>query len=169
MATIDPVDAITEQWRRERADLDSSPMQVLGRISRIAAIVQRELDRAFSKHGLVSGDFDVLATIRRSGPPYRLTPGELSRSTMVTTGGMTKRLDRLEALGLIRRAPDPKDRRGRLIALTPDGRELVDRALETHLENEEALLDGLSLAKRRRLASLLRELLVGLERRSTVA
>jgi DNA-binding MarR family transcriptional regulator len=141
-------------------------MEVLGRISRIAAIVQRELDRAFARHGLVSGDFDVLATIRRAGPLYRLTPGELSRSTMVTTGGMTKRLDRLEALGLIRRAPDPSDRRGRLIALTPDGRELVDRAVETHIENEEGLLEGLSPAKRRQLASLLRDLLVSLERRA---
>jgi DNA-binding MarR family transcriptional regulator len=166
MAARDPVDAITEQWRRERTDLDPSPMEVLGRISRIAAIVQRELDRAFARHGLVSGDFDVLATIRRAGPLYRLTPGELSRSTMVTTGGMTKRLDRLEALGLIRRAPDPSDRRGRLIALTPDGRELVDRAVETHIENEEGLLEGLSPAKRRQLASLLRDLLVSLERRA---
>ena len=166
MPTDDAVDAITGQWRRERADLDPSPMEVLGRISRIAAIVQRELDRAFAQYGLVSGDFDVLATIRRAAPLYRLTPGELSRSTMVTTGGMTKRLDRLEALGLIRRAPDPNDRRGRLIALTPDGRELVDRAVETHLENEEGLLDDLPAAKRRQLASLLRDLLVSLERRA---
>lgn len=162
--TTDAVDRITEQWRRERPDLDPAPMGILGRISRIAALAQRELDVVFASYGLAGGDFDVLATLRRSGAPHRLTPGALSRSTMVTTGGMTKRLDRLEALGLIRREPDPADRRGKLIALTDKGRALVDRTVEAHLRNEERLLAGLSSARREKLAMLLRELLVALDR-----
>ena len=119
----DAVDRITDQWRHERPDLDPAPMGVIGRISRIGALVQRELDQVFAEHDLTGADFDVLATLRRAGAPYRLTPGELSRSTMVTTGGMTKRLDRLEATGMIRREPDPHDRRGKLIALTAKGRD----------------------------------------------
>ena len=165
----DAVDRITAQWRHERPDLDPTPMGVIGRISRIAALVQRELDRVFAEHELTGADFDVLATLRRSGAPYRLTPGELSRSTMVTTGGMTKRLDRLESTGMIRREADPRDRRGKLIALTPKGRDLVDHAVEAHLGNEERLLAGLPVAKRRELAGLLRELLASLDTRSSGA
>jgi len=157
----DAVDRITAQWRRERPDLDCSPMEVIGRITRVSALIQRELERVFALHGLTGGDFDVLATLRRSQGP--LTPSELSRSTMVTTGGMTKRLDRLEALDLIRRQPDPKDRRGRLIALTDEGRALMDRAVEAHLENEERLLADLPVAKREQLVATLRELLIALD------
>jgi DNA-binding MarR family transcriptional regulator len=156
----DAVDRITAQWRRERPDLDPAPMGVVGRISRISTLVQRELDAVFAEHGLAGAEFDVLATLRRAGP---LTPGELSRSTMVTSGGMTKLLDRLEARDLIRRAPDPRDRRGKLIAVTRDGRSLVDRAVEQHLQNEERLLADMSTAKRAELAALLRELLLSLE------
>jgi hypothetical protein len=101
----DAVDRITAQWRTERPDLDSSPMEVIGRITRASVLIQRELERVFALHGLAGGDFDVLATLRRSGTP--VTPGELSRSTMVTTGGMTKRLDRLESLGGIRPSRSP--------------------------------------------------------------
>ena len=162
-AARDAVDLITAQWRLERPDLDPAPMGVVGRISRIAVLAQRELDRVFARYGLSGGDFDVLATLRRSGAPHRLTPGALSRSTMVTTGGMTKRLDRLEELGLIHREPDPHDRRGRLIALTDKGRTLIDTAVEGHLDNEERLLAGLSAAKREQLARLLRELLLALD------
>jgi DNA-binding MarR family transcriptional regulator len=156
----DAVDRITAQWRRERPDLDPAPMGVVGRISRISTLIQRELEVVFAEHGLAGAEFDVLATLRRAGP---LTPGELGRSTMVTSGGMTKLLDRLESRDLVRRAPDPRDRRGKLIALTRDGRSLVDRAVEQHLENEERLLADLSTAKRARLAALLRELLVSLD------
>lgn len=159
----DAVDRITEQWRRERPDLDPSPMGIVGRITRISVLAQRELERVFSRHGVTGADFDVLATLRRAGAPYRLTPGALSRSTMVTSGGMTKRLDRLEAGGLIRREPDPDDRRGKLIALTAAGRALVDEVVEAHLANEERLLGGLSAAERRELASLLRTLLLALD------
>src|SRR5262245_47887004 len=105
----DAVDAIADQWRSERPDLDTTPMAVIGRISRIATLVQRELERVFAEYGLSGADFDVLAALRRVGAPFQLTPGALTRSTMVTTGGMTKRLDRLEATGLIRREPDPGD------------------------------------------------------------
>jgi DNA-binding MarR family transcriptional regulator len=158
----DAVDRITAQWRRERPDLDSPPMEVIGRITRVSALIQRELEGVFALHGLTAGDFDVLATLRRSGAP--LTPSALSHSAMVTTGGMTKRLDRLEARGLIRRQPDPNDRRGRLIALTDEGRALIDRAVEAHLENEERLLADLPAAKREQLVALLRELLITLDR-----
>ncbi len=161
----DAVDAITAQWRDERPDLDPSPMGIIGRITRIAVLAQRELDEVFAQHGLAGGDFDVLATLRRSGAPYRLTPGALSRSTMVTTGGMTKRLDRLEAGGLIRRELDPSDRRGKLIALSDEGRALVDIAVEAHLRNEERILAGLPAKRRTELAALLRELLLTLDRR----
>jgi DNA-binding MarR family transcriptional regulator len=161
---LDAVDAIEAQWRLERPDLDPSPMSVIGRISRLAALLDRELDDVFSGYGLAGCDFDVLATLRRSGAPYRLTPTELSRSTMVTTGGMTKRLDRLEAGGLIRREADPRDRRGKLIALTDEGRELIDRAVEGHLENEERLLASLSRSERRQLAELLRGMLLAVDR-----
>ena len=161
----DAVDVIQEQWLRERPDLDRSPMGVVGRISRTATLLQRELDRVFAQHGLTGGDFDVLATLRRHGEPFRLTPGELSRTTMVTTGGMTKRLDRLEERGLIRREDDPRDRRGKLIALTDHGRDLVDRTVEAHLQNEERLLAPLSGEKREQLAGLLRELLISLDDR----
>jgi DNA-binding MarR family transcriptional regulator len=157
----DAVDRITAQWRRERPDLDSTPMEVIGRITRVSALIERELERVFAQHGLAGGDFDVLATLRRSGAP--VSPGELSRSSMVSTGGMTKRLDRLETLGLVRRDPNPQDRRGRLIALTDEGRVLIDRAVEAHLENENRLLANLPTAKREHLAALLRELLTALD------
>jgi DNA-binding MarR family transcriptional regulator len=161
---LDAVDTIEAQWRRERPDLDPSPMTVIGRITRLASLLDRELDTAFAEYGLAGCDFDVLATLRRSGAPYRLSPTELSRSTMVTTGGMTKRLDRLEANGLIRRDPDPSDRRGKLIALTDEGRELIDRAVEGHLVNEERLLAGLSRSDRKQLADLLRGMLLAVDR-----
>ena len=160
----DAVDRITRQWRQERPDLDPAPMEVIGRVTRLSALVQRELERVFAEHGLAGADFDVLATLRRSGAPFRLTPGELSRSTMVTTGGMTKRLDRLESLRLIRREADPRDRRGKLIGLTDEGRALIDAAVEAHLRNEHRLLAPLSASDRTTLAALLRKLLVARER-----
>lgn len=159
----DAVDRIQQQWRRERPDLDPAAMGVIGRITRIAALAERELELVFHAHGLTGADFDVLATLRRSGPPYRLTPGELSRSTMVTSGGMTKRLDRLEAMGLARREPDPSDRRGRLIALTDQGRSLIDAAVEQHVRNEERVLAPISHERREQLAALLREILLALD------
>lgn len=158
----DHVDEILEQWRRELPRLDRSPMGVVGRISRLDAVLQRELEEVFAKHGLNGGEFDVLASLRRSGRPYRLTPGALSRALMVTTGGMTKRLHSLEVASLVRRRPDPGDRRSSTVELTAAGRKLVDGALRAHVANEERLLAGLDPRQREQLAGLLRVLALSL-------
>jgi len=159
----DAVDAMLEQWERERPDLDVSATGILGRISRIAALVDQEMDRVFQPHGLTGGDFVVLAALRRSGTPYKLTPTALSRSMMVSSGGTTKRLDRLEARGLIRRDPDPADRRGTLVTLTNDGLATIDTVAYEHAQNEKRLVATLSPNQRKTLTRLLRELLLALE------
>ena len=153
MPEKDGVDLIIEQWQRERPDLDSSPIGVVGRISRLARALEARLE---------PGWHDVLATLRRQGPPYRLRPTDFSGSLMLTSSGTTKRLDRLEAAGLIEREPDPSDRRGTLITLTPKGRSVIDGVTAAHLANERDLLGGLSEADRRRLADLLRKLQLSL-------
>jgi DNA-binding MarR family transcriptional regulator len=158
----DGVDLILEQWRRERPDLDASPIGVIGRISRLARELEQRLEPVYAEQGLEPGWYDVLATLRRSGPPYRLRPTEFSNALMLTSSGTTKRLDRLEQAGLVARTPDPDDRRGTLITLTAAGRELVDAASEAHLANEHRLLSALTEGERERLAALLRKLLVGL-------
>ena len=160
----DAVDAIIEQWRVECPNLEPAPMGVFGRIARLSALAGDEIERVFRRHGLTGADFDVLATLRRAGPPYRLTPTTMSRSTMVSSGGMTKRLNRLEARGLVRREPAPDDRRSTLVALTETGRDLVDATVVEHLENEERLLAVLPASDRDTLVELLRGLLLGLER-----
>jgi DNA-binding MarR family transcriptional regulator len=162
MAERDGVDLILEQWRRERPELDPSPIGVVGRISRLARELEQRLEPVYREHGLETGWYDVLATLRRAGPPYRLRPTEFTSALMLTSSGTTKRLDRLEAAGLIARAPDPEDRRGTLITLTPAGHELIDATTEAHLENERRLLDALGEADQRRLADLLRKLQLGL-------
>jgi DNA-binding MarR family transcriptional regulator len=159
----DHVDSILAQWRRERPDLDSSPMGVIGRISRAERTLGASLERLFAGFGLSRGEFDVLATLRRSGSPYRLTPTALFTDLMLSSGGMTNRLDRLERAGLIARSPDPSDRRGTLVELTPRGQELVDAAVAAHLANEQRLLEALSADEREQLAGLLRKLLRSLE------
>lgn len=159
----DRVDDILAQWRRERPDLDPSPMGVIGRISRAERSLGRALEALFATFGLNRGEFDVLATLRRSGPPYRLTPTALFTELMLSSGAMTNRLDRLEQAGLIERTPDPADRRGTLVGLTPQGRELVDAAVAAHLANEQHLLHALSPAEQEQLAQLLRTLLCSLE------
>ena len=158
----DGVDLILEQWRRERPDLDASPIGVIGRISRLARELEQRLEPVYAEQGLEPGWYDVLATLRRSGPPYRLRAGEFTGALMLTSSGTTKRLDRLEQAGLIARTPDPDDRRGTLITLTAAGRELVDAASEAHLANEHRLLEALTASERDRLAALLRKLLAGL-------
>jgi DNA-binding MarR family transcriptional regulator len=155
----DHVDSIIAQWRRERPDLDPSPMGVIGRISRAERTLGRSLEAVFTQFGLNRGEFDVLATLRRSGPPFRLTPTGLFTDLMLSSGAMTNRLDRLEQAGLIVRTPDPADRRGILVGLTDHGRALVDAAVAAHLENEHRLLAALTLAEREQLAHLLRKLL----------
>jgi DNA-binding MarR family transcriptional regulator len=158
----DGVDEIIEQWRRERPDLDPSPMGVIGRISRLAREIEQRLEPVYRDHGLEPGWHDVLATLRRSGPPYRLRASDFTGALMLTSSGTTKRLDKLEQAGLIARAPDPQDRRGVLIALTPAGLELIDRLTGAHLANEREIVSALSDAERRRLADLLRKLQLGL-------
>ena len=161
MTERDGVDAIIEQWRRERPDLDHSPVGVIGRISRLAREIEPRLERVYREHGLEPGWHDVLATLRRTGPPFRLRVTDFSGALMLTSSGTTKRLDRLEA-GLIAREPDPQDRRGTLIALTDAGRELIDGVTEAHLANERRLLAALTADEQRQLADLLRALQLGL-------
>ncbi len=159
----DAVDLILEQWQRERPELDHSPIGVFGRVARLAPLLQREIEEELGRHGLTGPEYDVLATLRRSGPPYTLTPTELSRSMMISSGAMTYRLDQLERRDLLRRSPDPDDRRGVLVALTPDGVRTVDETVAAHLENEARVLSALRPAEREALARLLRALLVTLE------
>ena len=159
MAERDGVDVIIEQWRRERPELDPSPIGVIGRISRLARELEHRLEAVYREHGLEPGWHDVLATLRRSGPDYRLRPTDLTSATMLTSSGTTKRLDKLEQAGLIRREADPSDRRGTLIALTPAGRELIDSVTAAHLANERRLLEALDEGEKRVLADLLRKLL----------
>ena len=161
----DHVDRIFEQWAVERPDLDRSAMAVLARILRAARIVDLEMGRVFSDDGLHRGEFDVLATLRRAGEPFRLNPSDLSATLLLSTGAMTNRLDGLESAGLVRRLPDPDDRRGVLVELTDEGRALIDRVLTAHVRNEERILESLTDADRRQLTRLLRKLLVSLGER----
>ncbi|WP_086514155.1 MarR family winged helix-turn-helix transcriptional regulator [Clavibacter michiganensis] len=155
---MDHVDRILEQWRAERPDLDPSPMAVVGRLSRAAAAMERELETTFAAHGIDASTFDVLATLRRHGAPFRLAPAALAQESMITTSAVAQRLNRLEALGLVTRLPRPEDGRGKLVELTAAGRELVDRVLPDHISTEEALLAPLDAAERRTLAELLARL-----------
>ncbi|WP_027061796.1 MarR family winged helix-turn-helix transcriptional regulator [Mesorhizobium loti] len=149
-----------EQWKRERPDLDVSPMGVLGRLNEASSLIARDrLAPLFARFGLQAGEFDVLATLRRSGQPYALTPTALYEATMVTSGAMTNRLDRLEKAGLILRAPHPNDRRGIVVQLTEKGLALIDEALTAHVANEHEILAGLSNAEQETLALLLGKLI----------
>lgn len=150
-----------EQWRRERPDLDVRPMAVIGRISEAANLISRErLAPVFARFGLQQGEFDVLATLRRSGAPYALTPTALYEATMVTSGAMTNRLDRLEKAGLIARRPHPGDRRGVMVQLTGKGRELIEEAVTVHVANEHRVLAGVTVEEQERLIELLEKVIV---------
>lgn len=155
MVSSDRVARAQQQWTRERPDLDSTPMLVIARLHRLAAHLTAELLPVYAQFGLGEGEFDVLATLRRTGEPYELAPGELARFTMVTTGAISKRLDRLEAAGLVSRRPSEADGRGRYVALTTAGRELIDEAYTAHLRNEARLVGALSPADRATLEGLL--------------
>jgi DNA-binding MarR family transcriptional regulator len=162
-AAPDHLDAILGQWRRERPDLDVRALGVLGRLFRVAHLADAHLSSGLSEYGLQPGWFDLLAALRRAGRPYELNPTELMRTTMLSSGGMTKRLDRMAEAGLVERRPDPKDRRGTLVGLTAHGRSIVDDAIVTHLANESRLLQSLSPTERRTLDRLLRALLADLD------
>jgi DNA-binding MarR family transcriptional regulator len=152
----DHVDAILAQWRRERPDLDPSPIGLIGRLHRLADVLNVELRAVFAEAGLGDGDFDVLVTLRRNGAPYEMTPGELCASTMVTSSAVTKRIDRLERGGLETRTVSAEDTRSRRIRLTDAGFELVDRLMAVHIANEHRLVSGLSERDRSQLAAILR-------------
>jgi DNA-binding MarR family transcriptional regulator len=152
----DGVDDIVSAWQRERPDLDVTPLDVLSRVSRLARHLDIARRTAFAEHGLETGEFDVLAALRRSGPPYALSPGRLASDTLVSSGTMTNRLDQLEREGLITRDPDPVDGRSVRVHLTDLGRRCVDAALTDLLERERAILVGLDDGEQRMLANLLR-------------
>ena len=160
---MDRVDRILAQWNRERPDLDVGPMGLLGRLARLRTHLSREIDKTLAEHGLNAASFDVLATLRRSGPPHRLSPGELIATTMVSSGTMTNRLDQLEKAGLIERLNNPEDRRGVIIALTDKGYTLIDETVTAHVANQHRLVEGLSAEERAALDGLLRKFLVGFE------
>jgi len=159
----DEVDGLVEAWRRERPDLDLGPMEVLSRVSRLSHHLDRARRTAFSDHGVELWEFDVLAALRRAGRPYELSPGRLLKETLVTSGTMTNRVDRLEERGLVARRPDPNDRRGVLVRLTETGRTTVDGALDALLTREADLLAAIDGTERRQLAGLLRRLGAGFE------
>jgi DNA-binding MarR family transcriptional regulator len=160
---MDRADAAIEQWARERPELPSLPMAMFGRLLEAAERLTRDhFNPLFAKAGLQSGEFDVLATLRRSGDPYMLSPTSLYEAMMISSGGMTNRLDRLERAGLIERRPDPNDRRGKLIALTAAGRRVIDETLTRHVANEERLMSVLTIAEQEKLNALLKKLIAGL-------
>jgi DNA-binding MarR family transcriptional regulator len=159
----DEVDRLVAAWARERPDLDVRPLEVLSRVTRLARHVDRARGAAFVAHDLDGWEFDVLAALRRAGRPYMLSPGALVAQTLVTSGTMTNRIDRLESRGLVTRAPDPNDRRGVRVRLTARGKDSVDSALADLLESEQELLAGLSTRQQDQLSALLRSLVVPFE------
>lgn len=158
----DAVDAITAQWYGVRPDLDTTPMAVFGRIYRIARAMGDAMERTYARYGISRGEFDVVATLRRSGAPYTLSPRQLSATLMLTTGGMTGRLDKLEKAGLLGRKPDPHDRRGLQVTITDRGLALIDEAVTAGLEVQRAALAGLADNEVEVLTGLLRKLLAGM-------
>lgn len=158
----DEVDQLVEAWQRERADLDLEPVEVFSRISRLSRLLDLARRQSFTEHHIEPWEFDVLAALRRAGAPYQLSPGRLIRETLVTSGTMTNRVDRLVGRGLVERRPDPGDRRGVLVQLTPEGKDRVDGAFEALLDRERALLADLPEAERSHLAGLLRSLMSSL-------
>ena len=160
---MDEVDRIVAAWRRERPDLDVSPMEILSRVSRLARQLDLARKSSFSDYGIEGWAFDVLSAIRRAGEPYQLSPSTLLQETLVTSGTMTNRIDRLVARGWVDRRPDPGDRRGVLVQLSDSGRATVDSALADLLVKEREILSGLTPAGSRKLAALLRELSTGFD------
>jgi DNA-binding MarR family transcriptional regulator len=157
----DAVDRIVEQWQEVRPDIDSTPIHIVGRVSRLSRLLERRLTENFATHGLEQWMYDVLATLRRNGEPYQLTAGELVRQTMVTTGAITNRVDRLIERGLVEREAG-SDRRTVIVRLTAAGLRLVDDVVITHMHTEREALASLSPRQQEQLAALLRQALVGL-------
>lgn len=160
---MDRIDKITKQWQRERPDLDISPMGLIGRLGNITLHLSREMEKVFSQFGLNTSSFDVLATLRREGDPYTLSPGEMLSTLMVTSGTMTNRIDQLEKAGWVIRKVNPEDGRGFLVSLTPEGLELINQVIEAHVENQKRLVSGLSQQEQQALNQLLKVFLNTLE------
>jgi len=157
----DAVDAIIEQWAAVRPDLDTRAMEVFGRIYRLSRAMADRTEKTYARFGISRGEFDVLATLRRSGEPYTLSPRQLAGTLMLTTGGMTGRLDKLERAGLLRRSPDPHDRRGLQVTLTDEGLSLAEEAVGAGVATQTEALSALTDEQARQLADLLRQLLTG--------
>lgn len=160
---MDQVDRILAQWRAERPELDVAPMGTMGRLNRLTAHLSQEVERVIAEYGLSAASFDVLATLRRSGPPYALSPSALIDWTMVTSGTMTNRIDRLETAGLVTRARNPKDGRGFVVALTEAGFRLIDAAVTAHAANQHRLTAALGPQERADLDRLLAKWLAAFE------
>jgi len=156
---MDHVDKIIKQWHQERPDLDVEAMEVIGRIKQLSQYLSREMEKTFAAHGLNSASFDVLATLRRSGEPYGLSPGDLMASTMVTSGTMTNRVDQLVKARLVERTPNPQDARSFIISLTKEGLALIDRALNDHVKTQDQLTAILSKEDKKSLNFLLKKFL----------
>jgi DNA-binding MarR family transcriptional regulator len=157
----DAVDAIIDQWAAARPDLDTKAMEVFGRIHRLSRAMGDRAEKAYAPYGISRGEFDVLATLRRAGAPYALSPRQLSSTLMLTTGGMTGRLDKLERAALLRRSPDPHDRRGLQVTLTEKGLAVIDEAVAAGLTAQTRALSSLDAQQADQLADLLRVLLAG--------
>lgn len=162
VSMADRVDAVIEQWHQEMPDLPTEAMALFGRLGQLAILAEGAINATFSAHGLQRGEFDVLATLRRSGAPFELSPSALAQTLMLSRAGMTGRLDRLESGGLVRRIADADDRRSIRVALTPDGIELIDRVVVEHVDNEENVLRALTRRDRDDLDRVLRKLLAAL-------
>ncbi|GAC1043970.1 MarR family winged helix-turn-helix transcriptional regulator [Rhizobium sp. No.120] len=160
---MDRIDKILAQWRRERPDLDTTAMGLLGRMRNLALHLSREMEKTFGRFGLNSANFDMLATLRRSGEPYTLSPSDLMETMMVSSGTMTNRIDQLERAGLVARSQNPDDGRSFLISLTPKGFELIDAAVTAHVETQKRLISTLSEGERKALDRLLRNYLADFE------
>ena len=160
----DPIDKLISQWKVERPDLDARPMGIAGRVLRLSLLLQARVEAALAPFGLSLWQFDVLATLRRSGAPYRMAPKQLLHEVMLTSGAMTNRIDRLEALEFVRRLPDPHDRRGVQVELTKKGLAIIDQAIAARFDEAREVAGLLAAGERKTMESVLRDLLLALER-----
>ena len=164
-ATADSIERLLAEWQRERSDLDPSPFGIFGRIWRLSTAMLGDADHWLAPIGLTFESFSLIVTLRRSGPPYELNPTALYRESLLSSGAITNRIDRVEREGLVRRLPDPNDRRGTIVQLTAKGRKLADRSIQVHFEALKETLSGLDRAEREQLAKLLSKLLLSVEQR----
>lgn len=160
MIVMDRAENAADQWARERPEIDTTAMVLLGRLAEAALVIARDgLNPLFARFDLQPGEFDVLATLRRHGMPHALTPTDLYEAAMISSGSMTNRIDRLEKIGLVKRKPNPADRRGTLVALTTQGLTLIDKVIDAHVANQQAIVSGLSKREQSQLSELLGKLL----------